>query len=91
MSNPSYDPDYPDGPDNDPGGPATEAEAAAEYVRNVGRDEPDREWIATPWDSWGRNPYYTGAPGPHPEADDDDRPAQERNQRTKLVDDEIPF
>lgn len=47
--------------------PATESEAANEYVINVGRDRPDVEWISSPYDSWHRNPFYTGEPGRHPE------------------------
>jgi hypothetical protein len=47
--------------------PATPAEAMREYAWNVGRENPDREWICTQYDTWERNPFYTGKPGPHPE------------------------
>jgi hypothetical protein len=25
------------------------------------------EYILSPYDTWHRNPFYTGEPGPHPE------------------------
>ncbi len=74
MANFNYDPDLPDSPYNDPGACATAQESCQEYADNVGMDEPDREWIATPFDSWERNPHYTGKPGRHPEADYDEGP-----------------
>lgn len=46
---------------------ATMQEAADEYVWNVGRERPDVEWISSPYDSWHKNPFYTGMPGRHPE------------------------
>lgn len=42
-------------------------DAAREYARNVGMDNPDRAWILTDWDTWERNPFYQGPPVPHPE------------------------
>jgi hypothetical protein len=51
---------------------ATESEAAREYGRNAGMEDPSVEWILTPWDSWERNPFYTGKPGRHPEDDYED-------------------
>jgi hypothetical protein len=47
--------------------PATQAEAYQEMVGNIGSDNPDNEWILTPYDTWERNPAYTGPRGPHPE------------------------
>ena len=47
-----------------------EQEAMREYARNVGREFPTRAWIATPLDSWEKNPYYNGPPVRHPEEDD---------------------
>lgn len=67
-----YDPTQPDGPWNDPGPAATPREAVAEYALNVGREETDREWILSPFDSWERNPFYQGPPGRHPEDDYED-------------------
>ena len=46
---------------------ATMAEAAQEYVWNVGAEMRDVEWISSPYDSWHKNPFYDGPPGPHPE------------------------
>lgn len=51
---------------------ATETDACYEFARNVGFDNPDHEWILTPFDSWVRNPAYTGKPGRHPEDDYDE-------------------
>lgn len=50
---------------------ATESDAIREFAFNVGRDQPDREWISTPYDTWERNPFFTGRPGRHPEDDSD--------------------
>lgn len=44
-------------------------EAVAEYAANHGALATDREWILSPFDTWERNPYYTGNPGRHPEDD----------------------
>ena len=51
---------------------ATESEAAKEYGRNVGRENPDCAWILTPWDTWEANIFYVGPPVPHPELEDYD-------------------
>lgn len=40
-----------------------------EWARNVGREYPDQEYLLTEYDSWERNPWFTGKPGRHPEAD----------------------
>lgn len=42
-------------------------EAVREHARNVGAQREDVEWILTPFDTWERNPYYTGEPTPHPD------------------------
>ncbi len=47
--------------------PATPTDARREYAYNAGANRPDREWLLTDWDTWERNPHYTGEPGPHPE------------------------
>lgn len=49
---------------------ATPAEAAREYAINVGRENPDRAWILTHYDTWERNPFYSGPPQRHPEDDE---------------------
>jgi len=41
--------------------------AVLEYAREHGRQDPERAWISTPFDTWERNPAYTGPPVPHPE------------------------
>lgn len=42
-------------------------EAVGEYTRNHGHDQPEREWILSPFDTWEKNPWYTGKPGRRPE------------------------
>lgn len=51
---------------------ATYDDARAEFARNAGRDNPDHEWILTPFDTWERNPAYRGPKGRHPEDDYDE-------------------
>ena len=51
---------------------ATEAEADAEFARNVGADNPSRAWILSDRDVWYRNPAYRGPAVPHPEDDQGD-------------------
>jgi len=46
---------------------ATPTEACREYARNVGMDDPSREWICTHFDTWERNPFYTGVKHVDPE------------------------
>lgn len=73
---------------------ATPAEAAREYAHNAGAEERGREWILTPWDSWERNPFYTGPRGRHPEDDYADEPGEDYAPswpHGPLIDDEIPF
>lgn len=53
---------------------ATNSEALAEYALNAGRENPGRQWILTPWDTWERNPAYAGPPQRHPEDDHDEEP-----------------
>lgn len=48
---------------------ATEAEACREFARNIGEEFPERAWLLTSFDTWERNPAYTGPAVPHPEAD----------------------
>lgn len=43
-----------------------------EWARNVGATRPDQEWLLTDYDSWERNPFYSGPPGRHPEDDSED-------------------
>lgn len=44
-------------------------EALREFAANHGERNQDAEWILSPFDTWLRNPFYTGKPGRHPEDD----------------------
>lgn len=46
---------------------ATMSQAVAEYVVNVGRERLNEAWILSPYDTWHKNPFYTGPEVPHPE------------------------
>ena len=47
------------------------SEALDQYASAYGAEAPDREWICTPYDTWERNPFFTGTPsGRHPEDDE---------------------
>lgn len=50
---------------------ATEAQAVKEWAHNVGYEDcyKDSQWILSSYDSWERNPYYSGPEQPHPEDD----------------------
>jgi hypothetical protein len=50
---------------------ATMQEAVREYAEVVGRDNADRQWVLSPYDTWELNPFYRGEPQPHPECDDE--------------------
>jgi hypothetical protein len=50
---------------------ATMQEAVREYAEVVGRDNADRQWVLSPYDTWELNPFYCGEPQPHPECDDE--------------------
>ena len=38
----------------------TWTEVCREYAANVGGERPEQAWILTPWDTWERNPAYSG-------------------------------
>lgn len=44
-------------------------EAMEEQQMIFGEENPDQQWIATSWDIWVRNPFYTGPDQGHPEDD----------------------
>lgn len=46
--------------------------AIGEYARNHGELDTERAWILTPFDTWVKNPHYTGPAVPHPEEYDYD-------------------
>lgn len=85
-----YDVNLPDGPDNQPGPPATQEEAVNEFVDHAGLDDPEREWILSDYDTWHHNPHYSGPKGRHPEADDYDDEVFGPFQPAP-INDEIPF
>ena len=47
------------------------SETLHQYAGVYGEDRPDQEWILSPYDTWEKNPHYTGLPGRHPEDDSD--------------------
>ncbi len=49
--------------------PATMSEAVREWAYNVGRDNPDRQWLLSDYDTWELNPFYNGPDQGHPEDD----------------------
>ena len=49
---------------------ATQSDACREYTSWVGHECPEMAWICTPYDTWLRNPAYSGPPVPHPEEND---------------------
>ena len=42
-------------------------EAVREWTWNVGQDRSDQQWILSDYDTWERNPHYTGPDQGHPE------------------------
>ena len=63
---------------------ATPTDAMREYAQNVGAERPDEAWISTGYDVWMPNPYYTGAPQPHPESREAEELAM-NEYRTRLM------
>jgi hypothetical protein len=55
---------------------ATQGEAYRELISNLAIDNPNVCWLKTPYDTWERNPNYTGPEVPHPECDEDFYPAE---------------
>lgn len=82
---------------------ATMQDAVREWVLVVGADRPDQAWVLHDYDVWVKNPYYHGAPVPHPEDDprDDFVPdvsearlleiAESEAAYAAMVDDDCPF
>jgi len=42
-------------------------EAVSEWTWAVGRTRPDQQWLLSDFDSWERNPHYSGPDQMHPE------------------------
>ena len=49
-------------------------EAVCQWARSYGSEHRDQCWILSDYDSWERNPFYTGPEQPHPE-DYDEEPS----------------
>lgn len=47
-------------------------EAFQQYAHVYGLLDVNQEWVLSPFDTWERNPHYTGTPGRHPEEDWDE-------------------
>ena len=43
--------------------------AVRDYVLVEGRENPDYQWISSPFDTWHKNPFYSGPDQLHPEDD----------------------
>lgn len=50
---------------------ATEQDAVREWAYNFGATCPEKEWLASNYDTWERNPHFTGTPGRYPEDSED--------------------
>ena len=48
------------------------AQADRQYAEAKGSERRDQQWILSDRDVWYRNPFYKGAPQPHPEDDESD-------------------
>lgn len=46
---------------------ATLEDACREYAQDYGKEHSQSQWLLTPWDTWERNPHYSGPDQPHPE------------------------
>ena len=44
-------------------------EAIEEQRQIFGAENPQKQWILSDWDTWERNPFYTGPDQGHPEDD----------------------
>lgn len=42
-------------------------EAIEEQRLIFGEENPNKQWILSSWDTWERNPFYTGPDQGHPE------------------------
>lgn len=73
-------------------------EAIEEQRQIFGAENPDKAWILSDWDTWERNPFYSGPPQRHPEDDYGDEseqlpppPAEIHIDLTHWGEDESPF
>ena len=84
---------------------ATDADWDRLDAQQRSEENPDKEYVLTDRDVWHRNPFYTGAPGPHPddyeqETDDANEPpnypttweqAMNWTRPGTFDDDDLPF
>ncbi len=42
-------------------------EAVSQWASVYGYEHQDQAWLLSDYDTWHRNPYYTGPEIPHPE------------------------
>jgi hypothetical protein len=49
----------------------TEQDRVDQYTYVYGAERADEQWILSPYDTWERNPHYTGPDQGHPEDDYD--------------------
>ena len=47
-------------------------EAVCQWAWNYGSTCPNHAWILSDYDTWERNPHYSGPPVRHPEAEPED-------------------
>jgi hypothetical protein len=45
-------------------------DAVREWAYITGYHYPEQEWLLSNYDTWEKNPCYTGTPGRHPEDND---------------------
>ena len=44
--------------------------AVRQHTSAYGEERPEQEYLLSPFDTWEKNPWYQGEPGPHPEDED---------------------
>jgi hypothetical protein len=73
-------------------------DAVRQWAWAYGEERLDCEWILSDYDSWERNPHYTGPKGRHPEDYSDyddhvvpDSSVKEVYSNEELFDNDIPF
>jgi hypothetical protein len=77
----------------------TPTQEANEEMRQIfGMENPDKQWILTDFDSWERNPFYSGPEQQHPEDSTPPElwtpyvaPTPEPPSDEPINEDEIPF
>lgn len=70
---------------------ATPDDAIREFAVNVGRDRAEQAWLLTDYDTWVRNPFYSGPAVRHPEDDYYEDEGDDVPRGTVEEDEDIPF